>query len=70
MLNLCDIVAAILKMATTRNFSMSCPELILDIGKGLGAISAKIGSTSDVDNFQNGRHNIAQIQHCPISTTY
>jgi hypothetical protein len=22
------------------------------------------------ENFQNGRHNTAQIQHCPISTTF
>jgi hypothetical protein len=23
-----------------------------------------------VGHFQNGRHNTAQIQHCPISTTF
>jgi hypothetical protein len=37
MLNLCGIVAAILKMAT---------------------------------HFQNGHHNIAKNQHCPISSQF
>jgi hypothetical protein len=50
MLNFCDIVVAIFKMAIGRNFSMS--------GINLGR------------HFQNGRHNTAQIQHCPISTTF
>jgi hypothetical protein len=40
MLNLCGILATILKMVTGRNFSMS------------------------------GHHNLPQIQHCPISTTF
>jgi hypothetical protein len=44
MLNLYGIVAAILKMATARNFSMS--------------------------GIQNGSHNTAQIQHCPISSKF
>jgi hypothetical protein len=44
MLNLCGIVAAILKMVTAR--------------------------ISSSHHFQNGCHNIAQIQHCPISTTF
>jgi hypothetical protein len=50
MLNFCGIVAAILKMETGRNFSMS------------GIHSGR--------HFQNGHHNTAQIQHCPISTTF
>jgi hypothetical protein len=65
MLNLCGIVVAILKMATSRNFSMSginsghhnlpTYEMALkwDISTGL--------------HFQNGRHNTAKIQHCSIS---
>ena len=36
-----------------------CPEMIPDIEKFL-----------PVALFQNGRHNTAQIQHCPISTTF
>jgi hypothetical protein len=36
-----------------------CPELIPDIEKFL-----------PVGLFKNGRHNTAQIQHCPISTTF
>jgi hypothetical protein len=44
MLNFCDIVVAILKMATSRNCSMS--------------------------DFQNGHHNMAKIQHCPISSKF
>jgi hypothetical protein len=45
MLNFCGIVAAILKMATGRNFSMSVI-------------------------ISGHHHNAAQIQHCPISTTF
>jgi hypothetical protein len=30
-----------------------------------------LGSTRNIyRHFQNGRHNTAQIQHCPISTIY
>jgi nitrogenase molybdenum-iron protein alpha/beta subunit len=47
MLNFCDIVVAILKMATGRNCSMS-----------------------GVCHFQNGHHNTAKIQHCPISSKF
>ena len=36
-----------------------CPKLIPDIEK-----------ISTVCHFQNGHHNTAQIQHCPISTTF
>jgi hypothetical protein len=84
MLNLCGIVAAILKMATGRNFSM--------LGINLGhhylpkyqivMISDNVeylqycgghfenGEISTGRHFQNGHHNTAQIQHCPISTTF
>jgi hypothetical protein len=56
MLNLCGIVAAILKMANGRNFSMS------------GINSGHHYSTGR--HFHNGLHNTAQIQYCPISTTF
>jgi hypothetical protein len=46
MLNFCGIMVAILKMATSRNFSMS----------GI--------------NSGHGHHNIAKIQHCPISSQF
>jgi hypothetical protein len=55
MLNLCGIVAAILKMAISRNFSMS---------------GTNAGHHYLVRHFQNGRHNTAQIQHCSISTKF
>jgi hypothetical protein len=38
---------------------LSCPEFIPDIEKFLV-----------VAIFKNGCHNTAQIQHCPISTTF
>jgi hypothetical protein len=56
-LNLCGIVVAILKMATGRNFSMS-------------RIDSRHWNFSTGHHFQNGHHNTAQIQHCPISTTF
>jgi hypothetical protein len=56
MLNFCGIVVAILKMETGRNFSM--------LGINLGP------KISTGRHFQNGHHNTAQIQHCPISTTF
>jgi hypothetical protein len=60
MLNLCGIVAAILKIATGRNFSMS------GITSGHHYLPTyQIFSTGR--HFQNGHHNTAQIQHCPIS---
>jgi hypothetical protein len=52
MLNVCGIVAAILKMATGRNFSIS---------------GINLGHHYQPTHFQNGRHNTAQIQHCSIS---
>jgi hypothetical protein len=78
MLNLCGIVAAILKMATGRNFSMSGiisghhnlntyeMSLKLDNVEFVWYCHRKI-STSH--HFQNGCHNTAQIQHCSISTS-
>jgi hypothetical protein len=49
MLNLCGIVVAILKMATSRNFSMSGinsgPELIADIDKFLPVAILKMATT-------------------------
>jgi hypothetical protein len=50
MLNFCGIVTAILKMATSRNLSLSA----INSGR----------------HFQNGRHNTAKIQHCPISSKF
>jgi hypothetical protein len=54
MLNFCGIVAAILKMAIGRNLSMS------GINSG----------HHNLPTYENGRHNTAKIQHCPISTTF
>jgi hypothetical protein len=52
MLNFCDIVAVILKMATSRNCSMSglnsgqwCPELIPDIEQFLPGAIFKMATT-------------------------
>jgi hypothetical protein len=56
MLNFCGIVVAILKMATGRNFSMS------GINSGHHNLP-----TYEISKW---RHNTAQIQHCPISTTF
>jgi hypothetical protein len=71
MLNFCGIVAAILKMATGRHFSM------LGINSGhhylptnqILMISGNVefSQISTGRHFQNGRHNTAQIQYCPIS---
>jgi hypothetical protein len=67
MLNLCGIVAAILKMATGRNFSM------LGINSGhhnLPTYQMRLKS----DNVEIvrivARYNTAQFQHCPISTSF
>jgi hypothetical protein len=59
MLNFCGIVVAILNMATGRNFSIS--------GINSGHHYRKISTGR---HFQNGRHNTAQIQHCPISMPF
>jgi hypothetical protein len=58
MLNFCSIVAAILKMATDRNCSMS--------GINSGHHYLPTYQIMWVDNdrhFQDGHHNTAQIQH-------
>jgi hypothetical protein len=54
MLNLCDVLVTILKMATSRNFSIDSWHWKISAGH----------------HFQNGHHNTAQIQHCSISTTF
>jgi hypothetical protein len=66
MLNFCGIVVAILKMAIGRNFSMSGHHY-LPTYKIL-MIPDNVEFLSPI--FQNGRHNTAQIQHCPISTPF
>ena len=68
MLNLCAIVVAILKMATSRNFSMS--------GINLGhhyLPTYQILISDNVEflrycggHFQNGHHNTAQIQRSEL----
>jgi hypothetical protein len=83
MLNLGGIVAAILKMVTGRNFSMSGinsghhnlatyemalksdnVEFVRYCG---GHFDSKISAGR---HFQNGHHNTAKIQHCPISSKF
>jgi hypothetical protein len=61
MLNLCGIVAAILKMVTGRNFSMS------EINPGHHYLPTYQILMITGLHFQNGRHNTANIQHCSIS---
>jgi hypothetical protein len=63
MLNLCGFVAAILKMVTGRNFSMS---RINSGHHNLPTYEMSLKS-DNVEHFQNGHHNSAQIQHCSIS---
>jgi hypothetical protein len=61
MLNFCGIVAAILKMETGKKFSMS------GINSGRwNRTMLNLWIISTGRHFQNGRHNTAQIQHCPI----
>jgi hypothetical protein len=78
MFNFCGIVAAILKMVIGRNFSMSginsghhyLPTYeFLMISDNVELLPPFLWSSSG-HHFQNGRHNTAQIQHCPISTTF
>jgi hypothetical protein len=66
MLNLCGIVVAILKMATGRNFSMSG----INSGHHNLPTYEMALKLDNVDFFQNGHHNIAKIQHCPISSQF
>jgi hypothetical protein len=63
MLNFCGIVAAILKIETGRNVSMS------GINSGHHNLPTyEISLKSNNRHFQNVCHNTAQIQHCPISS--
>jgi hypothetical protein len=72
MLNFCGIVAAILKMTTGRNCSM------LGINSGhhylptyqISRIDSQHWKFFSGRHFQNGRHNTAKIQHCPISSKF
>jgi hypothetical protein len=57
MLNFCGIVAAILKMATGRNFSMS-------------GINSGCWNRTMLNLCSIVAANSAQIHHCPISTTF
>jgi hypothetical protein len=57
-----DIVVAILKMATGRNCSMS--------GINSGHHYLPTYEILMSHHFQNAHHNIAKIQHCPISTPF
>jgi hypothetical protein len=53
-----------------------CPELIPDIEKFLPVSIFKMATTipqkfiSTGRYFQNGHHNTAKIQHCPISSKF
>jgi hypothetical protein len=58
MLNLCGIVAAILKMATGRNVSI------------ISRIDCRHLRISTGCHFQIGRHNTSNIQLCPISSKF
>jgi hypothetical protein len=74
MLNFCGIVAAILKMATGRNFSMSrinsghhyLPTYQILISDNVEFLRKFLPG----GHFENGHHNTAQIQHCLISTPF
>jgi hypothetical protein len=66
MLNFCGIVVAILKMVTGRNFSM----LENQFGTSLSTHISNFGKISTGRHFQNGHHNTANIQHCPISSKF
>jgi hypothetical protein len=83
MLNFCGIVVAILKMVTSRNCSMSginsghhyLPTFqIVMISDNVEYLQYCGGHFENGDqtgcHFQNGHHNIAQIQHCTISSQF
>jgi hypothetical protein len=55
---LCRVLAAILKMAD-----------ILKILK-MSRIDSRLWTISTGRHFQNGHHNTAKIQHCPISSKF
>jgi hypothetical protein len=61
-------VATILKMVIGRNFSMS------GINSGHHYLPTyqivMISDNVEFLHFQNGHHNIAKIQHCPISSQF
>jgi hypothetical protein len=76
MLNLCGIVAAIMKMVTGRICSMSgiisghhnLPTYEMSLkSDNVEFVRYCGGQISTSRHFQNGRHNNAQIQHCSIS---
>jgi hypothetical protein len=81
MLIFCDIVVAILKMATVRKFSMLginswhhyLPTYqILKISDNVQFLRYCGGHIkfSNSRHFQNGHHNIAKNQHCPIPSQF
>jgi hypothetical protein len=85
MLNLCGIMVAILKTATGRHISMSgiisghhnlpTYEMSLKLDnvefvRYCGGHFENGDQISTGHHFQNGHHNTAHIQHCPISTTF
>jgi hypothetical protein len=43
---------------------------ILKMATGRNFSMSGINSGHHYRHFQNGHHNTAQIQHCPISTTF
>jgi hypothetical protein len=66
MLNFCGIVVAILKMAASRNFSMSG----INSGHHYLPTYQILIKISTGRHFQIGHHNTAKIQHCPISSKF
>jgi hypothetical protein len=64
MLNFCEVVVAILKVATGRNFSTS------GINSELYYLPTYQILISTGRHFQNGHHNTTKIQHCPISSKF
>jgi hypothetical protein len=77
MLNLCGIVVGSLKMMTARNFSLSginlghhnLPTYEMSL-KSYNVEFVRHWKISTDRHFQNGRHNTAKIQHCPISSKF
>jgi signal transduction histidine kinase len=81
MLIFCDIVVAILKIATNRNCSMSglnsghhyLPTyqiVMISDNVVMSWIDSWHWKISTGRHFQNGRHNTAKNQHCPISSKF
>jgi hypothetical protein len=69
MLNLCGIVATILKMATGRNFYVG-NQFGTSLSTHISNFVSWYRKISTSRHFQNGRHNTAKIQHCSISTKF